>query len=96
MSEDKKIIKKLLAGGFIGATLGQIMSKNRSNGITLGALAGAALVATFTAYEKAKKSNLAMIYEEDNVLYQEINGEKIKIKDLEKSTFPLKNKYILK
>lgn len=92
MKNDDEILESLIAGGLIGAALGALLSKSKENGATIGALAGAAILATFKASEQAKKSKVPILYEENGLLYEiQPNGKKRFIKELEKS-LSLKNK----
>ena len=97
MKSDEEILQSLIAGGLIGAALGALLSKNREDGATLGALAGAAILATFKANEKAMQTNLPMFIEEDGSLYQiQSGGEKKFIRTIEKPAVKLKNNFKLK
>src|SRR5690606_23805023 len=97
MKNDEEIIESLIAGGFLGAALGALLSKNKEEGATLGALAGAAILATFKASEQAKKSNVPVLYEEDGCLYEEHpGGTKKFVKELEKSRRLTNDKFKLK
>ncbi len=85
MSKDDEIVSSLIKGGIIGAALGAILSDNKEKGIALGALAGAAILATFKANEAAKKTKLPMFIEENNTLYEiKSDGTKHFVKNLEK------------
>lgn len=70
MEQDDKILENLITGGVGGAALGALLSKDKGEGATLGALAGAAILATFRANEEAKKSKLPLILEEEGSLYE--------------------------
>lgn len=70
MNDDNEIVETLIAGGVIGAALGALLSKNNGDGTILGAIAGAALLATFKANEQAQKTNMPMLFEEDGKLYE--------------------------
>jgi outer membrane lipoprotein SlyB len=88
MEKDKQIINDLIAGGLVGAALGALLSNENETGnnAVLGAIAGAAMVATFRANEEAKKTNIPLILEENGNLYEVYrNGEKRFLKKLEKS-----------
>ena len=74
MKNDEAILQSLIAGGLIGAALGALVSKNKEDGAPLGALAGAAILATFKANEQAMQTNLPMYVEEDGNLYEVQNG----------------------
>lgn len=96
MNTEKKIIEELIVGGVLGASLGAVISKNKDRGIAIGAIAGAALFATYKAYESAKKANQKIIFEENGVIYEDNNGELIPIKTIEKKTLEVKKSYKLK
>ena len=85
MNKDEEILESLIAGGIIGAALGALLSKNKENGATLRALAGAAILATFKANEAAKKTNIPMFFKENNALYEvKADGSKHFVKNIEK------------
>lgn len=96
MKNDEEIIKSLITGGLVGAALGALVSKNKEEGSLLGAVAGAALLATFKANEKAMQTNVPMFIEENGSLYQiESGGNKKFIKKLEKPTVKLQENFKL-
>lgn len=65
MSKDEEIIEPLVLGGIVGAVLGALISnKNNGSGAITGALAGAAILGTFKANERAQKSNTPILVEE--------------------------------
>jgi hypothetical protein len=87
MDSDKEIVQSLITGGIIGAALGALLSKSKETGVALGALAGAAILATFKANEAAKKTNITMFIEENNALYEiKADGSKHFVKNIEKPT----------
>jgi len=99
MENDKQIINNLIAGGLVGAALGALLSdENKSgNNAVLGAIAGAAIVATFRANEEAKKSNLPMVLEEDGSLYEVYpNGDRRLLKKIEKPQIKIPSKFNLR
>lgn len=80
---NKQQIESLIAGGVIGAALGALISNKKGEGVVLGSIAGAAIAASMDAYERAKKTGLSMLMEENDTLYEiRSNGRKKKIKDL--------------
>jgi uncharacterized membrane protein (UPF0136 family) len=97
MKNDEEILESLISGGFIGAALGLLISKNKEKGTILGALAGAAIVATFRANEKANETKIPMVVEENGNLYQ-INeeGKKTLIRRINKSLVKLPQNFKLK
>ena len=97
MKNDEEIVQSLIAGGLVGATLGALLSKNKEEDVLLGAIAGAALLATYKASELAKQSNLPMYVEENDILYMiHPNGEKLFIKKIEKANNKLPKSFKLK
>lgn len=98
MSKDEEIIESLVLGGIVGAVLGALISnKKDGSGALTGALAGAAILGTFKANERAQKSNTPILVEEDNVIY-EINskGEKKIFKEIPRSGKIVPRNYKLK
>ena len=97
MKNDEEVIQSLIAGGLIGAALGALVSKNKEEGATLGALAGAVLVATSRANEKAMQTKLPMYVEEKGSLYQiQQDSTKKFIRKIEKPTIKLNENFKLK
>jgi hypothetical protein len=96
MDNEKEIVDSLVVGGVVGASLGALISKNKERGVAIGAIAGAALFATFHAYERAKNSNLRLVYEDNGVIYEEYNGVRKSVREINKPKIILKNRYKLK
>ncbi|MCF8255809.1 MAG: glycine zipper 2TM domain-containing protein [Bacteroidia bacterium] len=97
MKNDEEIIESLISGGLIGAALGLLISKNKEEGTILGALAGAAIVATFRANEKANETKIPMVVEENGNLYQiHEDGKKTLIRKINKSLEKLPQNFKLK
>ena len=97
MENDEEIMQSLIAGGLIGAALGALVSKNKDEGATLGALAGAAILATFRANEKSMQTNLPMHVEENGSLYQVQSGGVRKfIRKIDKTSVKLPKNFKLK
>ncbi len=97
MNDDDKILETLIAGGIIGGAMGALLSKNKEAGATLGAIAGAAILATFKANQEAKKTNLPMYIEEGGYLCQILpGGRKITIRKIEKPAVKLQQTFKLK
>jgi hypothetical protein len=91
--DDKNVFQSLIAGGLIGAALATLLSKDK----TLGALAGAVILATYKANQEAKKTHLPICVEENGKLYEmQPDGEKKFIKDIPKPTPPLHRYFRLK
>lgn len=97
MSEkDEKIFELLVAGGLIGAALGALIAKSKRSGATIGAIAGAAILATFKANEQAKKYKLPVFIEEDGKLFEvQPDGEKKFIKLIPKHKLTLEKNFKL-
>jgi hypothetical protein len=96
MKNDIEIIESLIEGGLIGATLGAIWSKKKGKGAKLGALAGAAILATYNANLAAKKTKLPLVFEENGSIYElQSNGVTRLIRTLEKSNIKLERKFSL-
>jgi hypothetical protein len=94
---DENIFQSLIAGGLIGAALGALLSKDKEEGATIGALAGAVILATYKANEHAQKTNLGVYVEEDGKLYEiQPGGVKRFIKDIPKPNVPLHDHFKLK
>ncbi len=85
MNDKNTSIESLIMGGFLGAGLGALLSKDKEEGAALGALLGAAIAATFHAGEEARKTNLPIFVEEKGILYEvSPSGEKRFVKKLKK------------
>lgn len=97
MQQDEEILDSLLKGGLIGAALGALVSKNKGDGATLGALAGAALLATFKANLQATQTHVPMLIEENNALYEiKADGSKHFVRSLVKPSQTLPKRFKLK
>jgi outer membrane lipoprotein SlyB len=97
MNQDDEIIESLIAGGLIGAALGALLTNGKKEAATLGAIAGAALLATYRANEQAKAANIPVWVEENNKIYEIMpGGEKRFIKELPTLGTRLKKHYKLK
>jgi hypothetical protein len=96
MKNDQEILQFLIKGGLIGGALGALLSKDKTEGSLLGAIAGAAIFATFRANEEAQKTNVPMYVVEDGYLYQiDKNGTKTQIRKVEKPNIQLKKHFKL-
>ena len=96
-TKEKELIESLVAGGLIGSTLGFLLSKEKSAGTLVGAIAGAALFASYRANEQAKKTEVSLVVEEDNVIYQiQKDGTRKILKTIPKSEKTLPKRFILK
>lgn len=97
MKQDEEILESLIKGGLIGAALGALLSKNKENGATIGALAGAAILATFRANEQAMQTNVPMFIEENNTLYEiKADGSKHFVRYIAKPNQQLPKRFKLK
>lgn len=97
MKSDEQLLESLIAGGVIGAALGALLSKDKEQGATVGALAGAAIVATFRANEEAKKTNVPVMIEENGKLFVwHPDGRKEFIKDIPRKPFLKGDKFKLR
>lgn len=67
MNEDEKVFESLLLGGIIGASLANILKEDTTVGAI--AIAGAVILATYRASEKAEKSKVPIIKVEKNRLF---------------------------
>ncbi|MFM7024098.1 MAG: hypothetical protein ACKOXB_14090 [Flavobacteriales bacterium] len=96
MSNKDNEIEKLVAAGIIGAALGALLSKNKTQGVAIGAIVGAALSASSQAYENATKADVPVMVEEDGVLYKiHPGGKKTKVKKLRKPDSDLPKKFTI-
>jgi hypothetical protein len=85
MKKDEEVLESLIAGGLIGGALGALLSKDKGNGGTWGALIGAVILATFKASERAKESNVAVVLlENGNLVEENSSGGKRILRPVEK------------
>ena len=97
MENDNEIVQSLIAGGVVGAALGNLLTKNMEQSTPLGTLATAAILATFKANEAAKKTDISMFFTEDGFLYQtQPGGIKQQVKKIEKPAIKLQDHFKLK
>jgi len=54
----------LIAGEFLGAAFGALLSKDEEDGAIFGAILGAAFLATLKADKRVKKSNVTVLVEQ--------------------------------
>lgn len=96
MKNDAEIVESLIKGGVVGATLGALLTKNNSEGMA-GALAIAAILATYKANEKAVETSVPMYVEENGSLYMtQPDGIKKFIRKIEKPGITLQQNFKLK
>ncbi len=69
MAENNDIIKNAIAGGIIGAALGALFT-GKSKGALASLIAGAAIGASLKALEKAKDTDIPVLYEEDGSIFR--------------------------
>jgi outer membrane lipoprotein SlyB len=95
MKKDEEIIESLIVGGIIGAALGALITGNK-NGGGLGAIAGAVVLASLKANENAQKTNIPLLIEQDNNLYEvRADGSKKLIKTIPRSQKKVPKRFIL-
>lgn len=91
--KEKHIIDSLIEAGLIGIGLGKLLHSEKE----LGALASSAIIASIEAGEKAKKTDIPIIIEDNNALYKVYpDGTKEFIKTITKNTISLPKKFVLK
>lgn len=96
MKNDNEILANLIAGGIIGAALGALISDDKQEGGTIGAIAGAVIFAALKANEEAKKTHVPFYIQENNVLYQiQPDGSKLFVRNIERSKTKLMEHFIL-
>lgn len=96
MKNDAKLIEAAILGGLIGAALEALISGGKKNS-GLGALAGAVISASFKANEEALQTNIPLILEEKNALYEvDSNGTKKFIRKLPRNNKQIPKKFTLK
>lgn len=97
MKNDDEILESLIKGGLIGMAVGTLLSKNKGEGATLGALIGAAILGTYKANQKATATHVPMVIEKNGKLYQiEADGSKHYLRDIEKPNVQLQEHFKLK
>ena len=96
--KEEAILRSLLLGGVLGASLGALILKNnRGESTVLGAIAATALLASVKANERAKKTEIPLVIEEDHALYRiYADGSRKFLKNLPKPEGSLPKKFTLK
>jgi Ran GTPase-activating protein (RanGAP) involved in mRNA processing and transport len=95
MKAENNLLEVAIAGGLIGAALEALVSGDKKNS-GLGALAGAVIAASLRANQEASKTNVPVVIEENNNLYEvSPDGSKKLIKKLEKNSKPIPKKFTL-
>jgi hypothetical protein len=83
MKSDEEILESAILGGLIGAALGSLI--NEKNGAEIGALAGAVILASSKAYERARETDVPVLVEEKGILYEITrDGSKTPLKKINK------------
>ena len=96
MKNDSKLFETLRTDGLIGKELYKIVTDDYEDSI-VGIIAGAALCASYEAYENAKKTNLTLVMKEGDFLYEiKSDGSKKIIKSIPKNIEQISNKFTLK
>jgi len=96
MNNDAEILESLIAGGVIGAALAAILTRNK-DAAGIGAIAGAAILASYKANEIARRSSVPLVVEEGNALYEIIpGGDKRFIKKIYRSKKTIPQKFTLR
>ncbi len=97
MENENKIVENLIAGGIIGAALGALIADDKQEGASIGAIAGAVILATLKANEAAKKTKVPFYIQENNILYLITpDGEKHFVREITKPFTHLPQHFILK
>jgi hypothetical protein len=85
--DDKELIGSLVAGGLIGAAFGALLAgaDDDGEGVALGALAGAAFLATYRANQKARQGDVPFyVVEQDSLYLVQPGGQKQFVKKIER------------
>jgi hypothetical protein len=80
--EEDEMLKSLVADGSVGVALGTLIANDKSEGDGLGALAGAALFASFRASQRAQLGSTPVYILENGNLYEASRGRKLFIKKI--------------
>ncbi len=98
MEKDDEILHSVIVGGGIGAALAALLTKKDkgTGAMMLGALAGAAILASYKANKNARLTALPVLIEENNALYELHNdGTKKFIKQLPESSTHIPDNFML-
>lgn len=83
MPDNNDIIENAIAGGVIGAALGALFT-GKSKGAFASLIAGAAIGASIKALEKAKHTDVPILYEENGSIFKRYpDGRNEFVKDIE-------------
>ena len=96
MEDEIEIVRNLIAGGIIGATLGALIADDNQEGAIIGAMAGAVIFATLKANNEARQTKVPFYIQENGALYEiAADGTKHFVKKVEKSPIHLNKRFIL-
>ncbi len=96
MENINKTLESLISDGFIGVTLGNVLSMDQEEGSAFGLMLGAAISATISANNEAKKTNIPVYTEENGKLFAiDSSGTKKFIKNINKSDCKFPEKFKL-
>jgi hypothetical protein len=96
MSKEDDVFKSLIAGGHIGAGLGALLTNKKKDDTILGAIAGAAIMATLKASEEAKVINFPVHIVEEGNLYERMpDGTKKFVRTIRSSNKKYQSNYKL-
>jgi hypothetical protein len=96
MAKKNDIFESMIAGGLIGAGLGALLSGKKEDAI-LGAIAGAAIMATVEANEKAREMNVPLYFVEKGKLYEKLPDGSVKfIRNIRRNDKKFQSRYNLK
>ena len=100
MKKDDDILKEVISMGSLGSMLIALLTKEKKATATitvLGLLASVAILASYKASKKALQTNLPILFEEDNILYElQTDGSKKIIKTLPKASSNIPGTFTLK
>ena len=95
MNNETEIIDHLVSEGIIGVGLGRLVSGNPTS--ELGVVAKAALLASYEARMNAQKTNIPIVVEENDALYEvHSDGSKKWLQDIPQSYRKLPKRFTLK
>ena len=96
MKNDTELVEAAIVGGLIGAALEALISTSKKN-TGLGILAGAVIAASLKANSEALKTNIPLVLEENNILYEvSADGTKRLIRKLPKNSKRIPKNFTLK
>ena len=90
------IIRRMVVNGLLSAAIGEVLSKDEEEDAFIGALLGAAIVATAKASEDATKTKLPQLVVKNGSLYEvNASGEIRFIKEIKKCSIQLPERFTL-